>query len=87
MSHLSIEIDRLILTDLDMTPVEAEALRPLLEAELQRRLERDGLPEAAADSQLRTIEAPVVQVNRAGNDRQLIGGLAQSISRSLRAVR
>jgi hypothetical protein len=83
MNPTSLEIDRLILIDLDMTRSQAERLRPLLAAELQVLVERDGLSETAAGTELRTIQAPTVQLRFGRTDPQLMSGLAQSISQTL----
>ena len=44
MKDVSVAIDRILLTDLDLQPSDAERLGALIEAELKSLVEREGLP-------------------------------------------
>ena len=70
-----IEIDHIVLTDVGVAPDRAPSLRGLIEAELQRGLER-GFPDAPAE----TVTVAVPPVQRSGpSERHLARGIARRI--------
>jgi len=82
----SVEIDRIRLTGLKITPERAERVRGLVEAELQRLLERGGWPESLASGEVSRLSAPTWHVDIPHSDSHLANGLAQSIAQTLRGV-
>jgi hypothetical protein len=82
----TIEIDCLRLSGLELTPEGAERMRGLVEAELQRLLERGRWPEDLVGGEVSRLDAPTIRVNRPDSDGDLANGLAHSIARTLRDV-
>jgi hypothetical protein len=83
----TIDIDRIILTDLDVTPDQAEHIRALIEAELLNLLGREGLPEhLASGGEMAHLIAEPMHMAAAHNDRHLASGVAQHIFRALSAA-
>ena len=82
----SVEIDRIRLTGLEITPERAEHVRGLVEAELQHLLERGGWPESLASGEVSRLDAATMHVDGSHSDSQLASGLAQSIFQTLRGV-
>jgi hypothetical protein len=82
----SVEIDRIRLTGLDVTPERAERIRVTVEAELQRLLEREGWPEGLTGGEVSRLDAPTIHVNGPHSDGHLANGLARSIARALRGA-
>jgi hypothetical protein len=83
----SVEIDRIVLTDLDVTPDRAERIRALVEVELQRLLEQGGWPDGLAAGEVDHLEAPALHLAEPHNDSRLANGLAQSIAQTVRGVK
>jgi hypothetical protein len=82
----SVEIDRIRLTGLEVTPERAEHIRGLAEAKLQRLLTQDGWPEGSAGGEVSRLDAPAMHVDGLHSDSDLANGLAQSIFQTLRGV-
>jgi hypothetical protein len=80
----TVEINRITLTGLQVTPERAERIRAMVALELQRLLERGRLPEDLASGEVSHLNAPTMHVGRPHSDGQLADGLARSIVRSLR---
>ena len=76
-----IDIDRLILTDMEISPERAEQLRGRVEIELQRRLERT--PPSRESIRNAPIRVPAISVARSVGDRQLASHIARGIARSM----
>jgi hypothetical protein len=83
----TIEIDRIILTDLGVTPQRAERIRALVEAELQRLLAQEGWPEGLAGGEVDHLDAPTMHLAQPHSDVRLASGLAQSIAQTVRGVK
>jgi len=81
-----VEIDRLRLTGLEITPKRAERIRELVEAELQHLLEQGGWPEVPGSSELSRLDAPTMHLDRPHSDSNFADGLARSIFQTLRSV-
>jgi len=82
----SVEIDRIRLTGLEVTPERAERVRAMVEAELQRLLTQDGWPEGSAGGEeVSRLDAPTMHVDRPHSDDHLANGLAWSIAQTLRS--
>jgi hypothetical protein len=82
----TIDIDRIILTDLDVTPERAERIRALIEIELQRLLDGQGVVDGLAGGELPYLPAPPLALSGQNNDLHLAGGLARSVAQSLRGL-
>ena len=79
-----IEIDRLVLDGLEITPGQAKQLHPLLEAELARRLEPEGLVGLRAQAVSRWVAPPVQFDGNVGMER-LATDLAASVAEAIGA--
>jgi hypothetical protein len=82
----SVEIDRIRLRDLEMTPERAEHIRAKVEAELQRLLERERWSYGLAGGELSRLNAPKWHVDMSQSDSHLANGLARSIAQALRST-
>ncbi len=80
----TVEIDRITLTGLEVTPDRAEHIRTQVEAELRRRLQREGLPQGLAGGQVSRLHAPEMHLAEPHSDSSVAGALAGSISHALR---
>lgn len=83
----TVDIERIVLTDLDVTPDRAERLRALVEAELQRLLVQDGWLEGLASREVDHLQAPPMHLAQPLSDSRLVSGLAQSIAQTVRGMR
>ncbi len=79
-----VEIDRITLTGLEVTPDRAEHIRTQVEAELRRRLQREGSPRGLTGGQVSRLHAPEMHLAGPHSDGFVAGALAGSISRALR---
>ncbi len=80
----TVEIDRITLTGLEVTPDRAEHIRAQVEAELRSRLQREGLPQSLAGGQVNHLDAREMHVAEPHSDGSVAGALAGSISHALR---
>ena len=78
-----VEIDRLRLTGLEVTPGRAERIRTMVEVDLQRLLERGEWPEGLAGGEVSRLDAATMHVDGSHSDGHLANGLAHSIARTL----
>ena len=83
----AVEIDRIVLTGLDVTPDRAERIRALMGVELQRILESGGRLEGLAGGEVRRLDAPAVHVADLRSDGRIASGLARSIAQAVRGVK
>jgi len=81
-----VEIDRLRLTGLEITPGRGERIQAMVEAELQRLLERGGWHDSLASGEVSRLAAPKWHADMPSNDGHLASGLARSIAQTLRGV-
>jgi hypothetical protein len=80
----TVEIDRLTLTGLEVTPDRAEHIRTQLEAELQHRLLREGVPQGLSGGRVNHVHAPEIHLAGPHGDGAVAGALAGSIYHALR---
>ena len=66
MTNFTVTIDRLILTDLDLTPTEAEALRGQLASSLQQALSRREFSSEWQPVQVDRLRLANIQTGRNG---------------------
>lgn len=83
----TVDVDRVVLDGLEMTPEQAERLRPLLEAELRDQLERGASLGRLAGVEVLRIEAPAVDLGRSAGEERLAAGLAGSVGEALSSLR
>ncbi len=81
---LRVDIDRMVLTGLEVTPDRAEHIRAQVEAELLRRLQREGLPQSLASGQMNRLHAPDMHLTEPHSDSSVAGTLAGNLFHSLR---
>lgn len=86
MSAIIVDIGRIILTDLDVTADRAERIQAMVEVELQRLLEREGLPDGLTGSDVSYLSAPMLHLPESQSDSYLANRLAQRIAQALRGV-
>jgi hypothetical protein len=80
----TVEIDRITLTGLEVTPDRAEHIRVQVEAELRHRLQREGLPQGMAAGQVNHLHAREMHLTEPHSDGSVAGALAGSILHALR---
>lgn len=78
-----IDIDRMVLTDLAVTPAQAERIRALVAHELRSLLERQGTVEPVESGDTPYLLAPTMQLAGLKNDQRLATSLARSIAQAL----
>jgi hypothetical protein len=83
---LTVEIERIRLTGLEVTPERAGRIRAMAEVELQRLLRQERLPEGLSGGEVSRLDAPTMHVDGSHSDSQLASGLARSIARTLPGV-
>jgi hypothetical protein len=81
-----VEIDRIRLIGLEVTPEGAEHIREMVEVKLQRLLERERLPEGLSGGEVSRLDAPTIHVDRLHSDNHLANGLARSIAQTLQGA-
>jgi hypothetical protein len=80
-----VEIERIVLEGLDVTPERAERIRALVEVELQQRLEQEGLLERLTSGEIRRPAIPALNVDLAELiDQEVAELLVERIIHSLR---
>lgn len=86
MSHpaFRVDIDRIVLTGLEVTPDRAEHIRTQVEAELLHRLQREGLPQGLAGGQMNRLPAPEMHLTEPHSDGSVSGALAGNLFHALR---
>ena len=80
----TVEIDRIMLTGLDVTPDRAEHIRTQVEAELRHRLQREGLPHSLPGGRVNHLRAPEMRLAEPHSDSSVAGALAGKIFHALR---
>jgi hypothetical protein len=84
--HLTLEIDRLVLTGLDLAPGAALRLRTLVARELRQELSQQAGLEGLTSVEWSRLRAPALNLPAPGSEAQLARGLAQGIVQSLRVA-
>jgi hypothetical protein len=79
-----VDIDRIVLTGLEVTPDRAEHIRILVETGLQRQLQREGLPQSLRSAEVGRLHPPEVRLAEPQSDSSLAGALTKNISNALR---
>ena len=79
----TVEIDRIILDGLDVTPDRAERIRLLVAAKLSSALAEAEIRDTLAGGSIPHVAAPPLEQGAAHDDGRLAGNLAQSIHRAI----
>jgi hypothetical protein len=82
----TVEIDRIRLSGLEVTPDRAERVRGLVEVELRRLVERERWYEGLVGGEVSRLDAPAIHVDTPPSDSHLASGLAQNIIQTLRKI-
>jgi hypothetical protein len=83
----TVEIDRLVLTGLDLTPAQAELVRARLAGELERLLTQRGWASDVADMRVARLDLPEVSLGEPPDEGRLAGMLAQRLAQALPGTR
>ena len=81
---LTVNIDRIVLTGLDVTSDRAERIRTQVEADLLHHLQRGGLPQSLTGGRANRLQAPEIQLTEPHSDSSVAGAVAGSISHAIR---
>jgi len=79
-----VDIDRIVLSGLEVTLDRAEHIRTLVETGLQRQLQREGLPQGMAGGRVKSLHAPEMHLAEPHSDSSVAGALTKNISHVLR---
>jgi len=82
----SVEIDRIRLTGLELRPERAERIQTLVEVELQRLLERDGVADGLVGGDVPSLHVPAMHLADPHSDRRVAGSLAHHVALALRDI-
>jgi hypothetical protein len=83
----TVEIERLVLTGLDLTPAQAEQVRTRLAGELQTSLAQRSWVGGIADISVEQLDLPGVSFGPSQDCGGLAGALAQGIAQALPGTR
>jgi hypothetical protein len=83
----SIEIDRIVLSGIELKQDRAERIRTMVEIELQRMLEREGLSESLVGKEVSRLEMPEIYLTKPYDEEEIASCLAMSIYRALISIR
>jgi hypothetical protein len=82
----AVEIDRIRLIGLEVTPERAKRIQGLVEVELQRLLGGERWADGLAGGEVSRLDASTMHVDRPHSDKHLANDLAQSIAQALRGA-
>jgi hypothetical protein len=80
---IKVDIDRLILTDLGLTPEQTKGMLPLLEAALKSQLLQAGWMGNPVNYEVTHLEAPPITLTAPHRDTHLAESLARGIVHAL----
>ena len=83
----SIEINRIVLSGIELKQDRAERIRTIVEIELQRMLEREGLSESLVGKEVSRLEMPEIYLTKPYDEEEIVSCLAMSIYRALISIR
>lgn len=84
--RVSVEIDRIVWTDPDVKPEQAERIRGFIKVELRRLLEQEPFIAGVVGGKVPHLVAPTIHLDEATGDHHLASCLAQRIVQSLHSV-
>ena len=80
---VTVEIDRIRLSGMDLRPEHAARMRELLEVELARVLSRERFGEGIKAGETSHVKAPALHLSAGHSESEFAGQLAQSIAQGL----
>ena len=84
MDEIALEIDRLVITGANVSPVDADTFRRLLQAELERALlVQRGVSGVDTNSEITRLELVDVDMAEGGNLESLVSEVARRIAMSI----
>jgi hypothetical protein len=83
---ISVDIDRIVLSSLDLSPDRAEHVRVLVETGLQSRLDREGWARELSGSEVVRLEAPGMHLAGPHSDASMADALTNNIVGALRSA-
>lgn len=83
---ITVHIDRIVLTGLDITPDRTEYIRTLVEAGLQSRLQQEGWARDLSGREVTRLDAPRMNLAEPLSDGLLAGALTRNIAGALRSA-
>jgi hypothetical protein len=86
MSGIFVDIDRILLNDLDVTPDRVERIRDMVEVELQCLLDKEGLGDCLTSIDVTSLSAPMFQLSGSKSDSHVANSVAQCVVRALRNI-
>jgi hypothetical protein len=86
VNSIFVDIERIVLTDLVLSPARAERLRGLVALELQHFLKQEGLADGLVNSEVSDLSVPMIHPSELQNDNRLASTLAQRVASALRVV-
>ena len=86
MSTTSVDIGRVVLSDLEVSPERAESLRERVQARLQRLIEQEGWAASPGESEVLYLSAPSIDPAEIQSDEGLSSALARLILEGLRST-
>lgn len=87
MGEIFVDIDRIVLTDVGMAPDRSEQVRAMVGAELQRLLEKEGLPEDFRGGDIQSLEVQAMHLAEPQSDSLIANTLAMKTVQALRSIR
>jgi hypothetical protein len=84
--HISVDIDRIVLSGLDLAPDRTEHVRELVEKGLQSRLDREGWARGLSGGEVVRLEAPGMHLAGPHSDASLADALTGNIADALRSA-
>ena len=87
LSVNNIEIDRIVLSGIELKQDRAERIKILIEIELQRLLEREGLSESLDESEISRLDMPEIYLTKPYDEEEIASILALNIFKALISIR
>ena len=87
MNDIALSIDRIVLSDMDVTAERSEAIRDVLEGELKWLLKREGLKDRLTGNGSSYLSVVAMHMNEALSDAELASSLARVIVQALQNIR
>jgi hypothetical protein len=83
----TIEVDRIVLSGINLKQDRAERIKALVEIELKRLLEQEGLSEDLAEVEVSQLDMPGIYLAKPYDEEDLASRLARSIFQALLSIR
>ena len=86
MSLIFIDIDQIVLDGMDVRPDRAEWIKEMVEVELRRILQREGLLDDLARTGIPSLSLPTIHLSETANGGQLVGNITSNIVQALQSI-